>query len=78
MNASALSKIEDTFSQLSLTEQLWLIERLIQRIRESMLQKESLIETQLAAMAVDPEIQTELQLIEKEFAFAEADGLEDI
>lgn len=78
MNASVLSKIEDTFNQLSLTEQLWLIERLIQRIRESMLQKESLFETQLAAMAADPEIQNELQLIEEEFAFAEADGLKNI
>ena len=78
MNASILSKIEDTFSQLSLTEQLWLIERLIQRIRENTLQKESLFETQLAAMAADPEIQNELQLIEEEFALAETNGLEKI
>ncbi|MEW5956087.1 MAG: hypothetical protein AB1801_00060 [Chloroflexota bacterium] len=76
MNASVLSRIEDTFSQLSLTEQLWLIERLIQHIRENMLQKESLFETQLAVMSADPEIQTELQQIEAEFVLAEVDGLE--
>ncbi len=62
MNVSVLSKIENNISQLSLTEQLWLIERLIQRIRESTLDEQSILESQLTAMAADPEIQNELQL----------------
>jgi hypothetical protein len=33
-------------------------------------------EAELAAMANDPEIQSELQMIEDEFAVTEADGLE--
>ena len=36
------------------------------------------VEMQLAAMANDPEIQNELQMIEEEFALAEADGLEAV
>ena len=36
------------------------------------------LEMQLIAMANDPEIQNELQIIETEFAIAEADGLEAI
>ena len=78
MNASMLSKIEDIFNQLSITEQLWLIQKLVQRIRENMAHKEDLFEAQLAAMAADPEIQNELQQIEQEFAFTETDGLEAI
>ena len=76
MNASMLSKIEDIFNQLSITEQLWLIQRLVQRIRENVGNKEDLFESQLMAMAADPEIQNELQQIEQEFAFTEIDGLE--
>lgn len=70
MNASVLSKIEDTFSQLSFTEQLWLIERLIQQIRDNMVGKEDPFETELAAMAAGPEIQQELQQIGAKFAFS--------
>ena len=35
-------------------------------------------ELQLMAMANDPEIQGELQIVEAEFTIAEADGLEAI
>lgn len=76
MNASAISKIEDSFNQLSLTEQLRLIERLVQRVREIMGGDEIGFEAQLTAMAADPEIQNELQQIEAEFVLTEADGLE--
>ncbi|MFC1974999.1 hypothetical protein ACFLXQ_01215 [Chloroflexota bacterium] len=63
--------------ELSLDEQLWLIERLAQHIRNRMAIKHD-IETELMAMANDPEIQNELQMIEKEFSVAEADGLEAV
>jgi hypothetical protein len=77
MNTPVLSQIEESINQLSLDEQLWLMEQLAHRIRENTL-KQSFWDTQLAAMAADPEIQNELRKIEEEFAFAEADGLEAV
>jgi hypothetical protein len=62
---------------LSLAEQLWLIERLAQRLREQLI-AQNMFEDSLAAMATDPEIQRELQCIEEEFAPASADGLEPL
>jgi hypothetical protein len=75
MNLAVLSQIEERIHQLSLAEQLWLIERLAQRLREQLI-VQSPFEQQLAAMADDPDIQRELQRIEEEFAPAAADGLE--
>jgi len=77
MNTMVLSQIEENIYELSLDEQLWLIERLAQHIRNAVAIKDN-IEMQLMAMANDPEIQHELQIIEKEFAVAEADGLETV
>ena len=77
MNIMALSQIEENIYELSLNEQLWLIERLAQHIRNAMIVNDN-FEMQLIAMANDPEIQDELQIIEAEFAIAEADGLEAI
>lgn len=77
MNMMVLSELEENIYELSLDEQLWLIERLAQHIRNAMAIKDN-FETQLIAMANDPEIQDELQMIEAEFAIAEADGLEAI
>lgn len=77
MNTMVLSQLEENIYELSLDEQLWLIERLAQHIRNVMAVKDNL-EMQLIAMANDPEIQDELQTIETEFAIAEADGLEAI
>lgn len=59
---------------LSLDEQLALLERLARRIRERTHQPVSL-DDDLAAMAVDPDIQRELRQIEAEFAETESDGL---
>ena len=78
MNTMVLSQLEENIYELSLDEQLWLIERLAQHIRNAMTIKEDNLEMQLIAMANDPEIQNELQIIETEFAIAEADGLEAI
>ena len=67
MNLAVLSQIEAHIDQLSLAEQLWLLERLAQRLRAQMI-VHSPFEPQLAAMAEDPDIQRELQRIEEEFA----------
>ena len=76
MDQSTLSQIEDSFSQLSISEQLWLIERLVHRVHQNTLNRGNDLADQLALMAADPEIRSELQKIEREFAYAEADGLE--
>lgn len=78
MDQSVLSQIENGFSQLSISEQLWLIERLVHRAHQSTLRERNDLDSQLALMAADPEIQSELQNIEREFAYSEADGLEAI
>ena len=72
-----LSQLEKNIYELPLDEQLRLMERLAQNIRNAMARKQD-IEMQLAAMADDPEIQNELQMIAEEFALAESDGLEAI
>ncbi|RLT39154.1 MAG: hypothetical protein DWI57_10720 [Chloroflexi bacterium] len=75
MNASLIERMEIEISQLALSDQLWLLERLIQRIRKRTLRTRPALETQLAAMAYDPNMQRELKAIEAEFATTEADGL---
>jgi hypothetical protein len=75
VNLAILSQIEEHIHQLSLAEQVWLIERLAQRLREQ-LTVQNTFESPLAEMAADPEIQQELRHIEEEFAPAAADGLE--
>ena len=76
MNASLLERIETEINQLAFPDQLWLLERLIQRIRKRTVPTQpAALEAQLAAMAQDPHLQRELKLIEAEFAYTEADGL---
>lgn len=77
MNLPVLSQIEGRIHQLSLGEQLWLIERLAQRLRAQLIPRNTL-EDAMTAMAADPEIQRELRCIEEEFAPAAADGLEPL
>lgn len=76
MNMPILTQIEDDISRMSLAEQLWLMERLVQRIKESAIDEKSQFESDLIAMANDPQIQRELREIGEEFAFAEANGLD--
>jgi len=71
-----LVRIESAIDQLSFTEQLWLMERLAQRIRERSPRVSSAQSGELEAMAHDPAIQRELQEIESEFAMTEHDGLD--
>ena len=77
MNLSVLSQVEGRIHQLSLAEQLWLIERLAQRLRAQLITQNP-FEDALAAMAADPEMQRELECIEEEFAPTAADGLEPL
>jgi len=73
---SILTQLEDGFKQLSTSEQLWLIERLVHHVHEATLKQNNDVDDELALMATDPQIQTELRRIEQEFSYAEADGLE--
>ena len=71
------SQLEKNIYALSLDEQLWLMERLVQHIRKgASVSVEEDIDAQFTAMANDPEIQNELRLIEEEFAIVETDGLD--
>ena len=78
MSSTVLSQIERTVRHLSHDEQLWLIEQLAHNLRkvESDSVEQAAFESRLAEMATDPEIQAELQEIDREFAATEADGLE--
>jgi len=76
MSNSALTQIEDGFKRLSASEQQCLIERLIRHLNETTTNRTNDLDQQLALMASDPEIQNELERIEREFSYAEADGLE--
>lgn len=78
MTISSLIQIEETIRQLSLPEQLHLLEWLARAVRQqtqvSVLPKND----QLAMMASDPDIQRELRQMATEFAVTEADGLEKL
>lgn len=76
MTTPTLERIETDIAQLSLTEQLWLMERLAHRIRQSSLRSLRVEAADLAAMAADTAIQYEIQQIATEFAVTELDGLD--
>lgn len=76
MTNSALTQFEDSFRRLSTDEQQLLIERLVRHLNETTARRTSELDQQLALMASDPEIQNELERMEREFSYAEADGLE--
>jgi hypothetical protein len=76
MNQLTLAQIEDSFTQLTTSEQLHLIERLVHRVHENTVKQREDADNQLAQMAADPDIERELREIEREFATAESDGLE--
>jgi len=79
MPSFILNEIEEMIGCLSRKEQLWLIEQIAHRLRESSMESNSpeqtLFKSQLIAMAEDPEVQAELQKIDREVAVTEADGL---
>jgi hypothetical protein len=76
MTTPVLEQIEADIEHLSLAEQLWLMERLVHRIRTRTLRTPPVQESDLVAMAHDPAIQRELAQMNAEFAATEADGLD--
>ncbi len=80
MTTPTLETIEGAIDQLSLEEQLMLMERLASRIRSRTLRTPTpeVLESDLAAMASDPAIQRELRQIAAEFAVTDADGLDRV
>ncbi|MBI2367656.1 MAG: hypothetical protein HYV01_22005 [Deltaproteobacteria bacterium] len=75
MNLGVLSELEAHIDQLSVAEQLALLEYVAQRLRKN-LGAQSDLENKLVLMAADPDIQRELREINEEFASMEADGLD--
>jgi hypothetical protein len=78
MTTPVLEQIEADIEHLSLAEQLWLMERLVHRIRTRTLRTSPVQESDLVAMAHDPAMQCELAQINAEFAATEADGLDSV
>ena len=71
-----LAEIERAIRQLSYDERLWLLERLIQGLRQCARDARPSRDAALAAMAADPQMRRELTQIAQEFAPAEMDGLD--
>ena len=78
MYATSMERIEAEISQLPFPDQLWLMERMIHRLRIQTQSPRPSLESQLAVMAYDPEMQRELREIEMEFAGTETDGLDSV
>jgi len=72
MSQSILAQLEERFSQLPVSEQKVLLERLARCVNA---QAGNGDEELLAQMAADPDIQREMREIEREFACADTDGL---
>jgi hypothetical protein len=77
MNSRVLDRLNADIQRLTLTEQVWLMERLAQYIRAKTMHQQQMIESQFAAMAAAPEIQREISQIQADFAGTESDGLAD-
>ena len=78
MSSATISEIEKRIDELSLDEQLRLLELLASRVRRRADTRIVELGSDLEEMAADPDIQRELQAIEEEFRVAEGDGLEAI
>jgi hypothetical protein len=76
MATAASAEIENEFARLSPEAQLSLLERLIHRVRLTVAGRQEAWESELSAMAADPEMQRELRQINAEFNASEADWLE--
>jgi hypothetical protein len=75
--SQTLLEIEQSIRALTESEQLWLMERIVHQLRsKSQGLDASTLESQLTEMATDPEIQTEINAINREFLVTELDGLE--
>jgi hypothetical protein len=79
MISQTVLDIERSISSLSVEEQLWLLERIACRVRQTTYTANKLAnakyrEAEIAEMANDPEIQVEIAAIDREFIVAEMDG----
>ncbi|MDB9372581.1 hypothetical protein [Nodularia sphaerocarpa] len=75
-----LREIERDLSGLSLEELEWLLERIQKQMKEKQQTSDIFInmkymQEQLAAMAIDSDIKTEISTINQEFLVTEMDGL---
>ena len=77
MNKTAVARIEAEFRRLSRAEQAQVLQRLQSQLDVAAIAKTEDVDTQLAAMAADPDIRRELHEIEADFGIADADGLAD-
>jgi hypothetical protein len=75
MATAVVSEIEREFARLSPEAQLLLLERLVHRTRVAVAGNDGW-ETDLAAMAADPELQREMRHVDAEFSVTESDGLQ--
>lgn len=75
MSVSIYHEFEDRIDQLSVVEKKLLLERLNRDLRAYEVEE---FMTGLAEMAADPDIQNEIREIDREFAEAEQDGLENL
>ena len=73
---SVLDELVENISRLPPSEQLLLIERISNRICRS-ISGETDMDSHLRMMAADPEIQSELKAIDREFSATAQDGLID-
>ncbi|NTV62009.1 MAG: hypothetical protein HGA65_00530 [Oscillochloris sp.] len=73
--SQTLAQIESDIEQLSLSDQIDLMERLIRLVRQRAVRPLA-TEDELALMAQDPDIQREIATINSEFVPTEMDGLD--
>jgi len=72
-----LDYLETEIRALPLSDQLWLLERMVRQMRNKATAVRNGRSSDVAVMAADPEIQRELREIEAEFAGSEGDGLSE-
>jgi len=75
METPAFSIIEKEFSRLPTEAQLSILERLVHQARVAIASPSDASGAELSAMAADPEIQRELNLINADFRNTETDRL---
>ena len=63
MAAQAFKEIENQFARLSPDAQLTLLERLVHRVRVSVSGSNGNWDAELSAMAADPEVRRELEIL---------------
>lgn len=76
--SEAVLELEASIRELSRADQLWLLERIAHWLRESETEEHARWVASLDEMASDPEIQRENEIIAREFAVTERDGLEGL